>query len=89
MLARCSSIRRELSDDEWCKSFNYAADTREYAERGSGSGAEERVPDHKALAGRLPEQRNGLAREALNNKAALPRLQEPPPRGRVAGAPVS
>jgi hypothetical protein len=32
MLARCSSIHRELSDDEWCKSFEYAAGTRDYAE---------------------------------------------------------
>jgi hypothetical protein len=30
MLGSCSSMRRELSDDEWCKSFEYRASTREY-----------------------------------------------------------
>jgi hypothetical protein len=28
----CSSMQRELSDDEWCKSFEYRPGTREYAE---------------------------------------------------------
>jgi hypothetical protein len=32
VLSSCSSMRRELSDDEWCKSFEYRAGTREYAE---------------------------------------------------------
>jgi hypothetical protein len=32
MLGSCSSMQRELSDDEWCKSFEYRAGTREYAE---------------------------------------------------------
>jgi hypothetical protein len=31
VLGSCSSMR-ELSDDEWCKSFEYRAGTREYAE---------------------------------------------------------
>jgi hypothetical protein len=30
MLGSCSSMRHELSDDEWCKSFEYRASTREY-----------------------------------------------------------
>jgi hypothetical protein len=32
MLGSCSSMQRELSDDEWCKSFEYRASTKEYAE---------------------------------------------------------
>jgi len=32
MLGSCSSMQRELSDDEWCKSFEYRPGTREYAE---------------------------------------------------------
>jgi hypothetical protein len=28
----CSSMQRELSDDEWCKSFEYRPGAREYAE---------------------------------------------------------
>jgi hypothetical protein len=32
MLGSCSSMQRELSDDQWCKSFEYRAGTREYAE---------------------------------------------------------
>jgi hypothetical protein len=32
MLGNCSSMQRELSDDEWCKSFEYRGGTREYAE---------------------------------------------------------
>jgi hypothetical protein len=32
VLSSCSSMRRELSDDEWCKSFDYRPSTREYAE---------------------------------------------------------
>jgi hypothetical protein len=32
VLASCSSMQRELSDDEWCKSFEYRAGTREYAD---------------------------------------------------------
>jgi hypothetical protein len=32
MLSSCSSMRRELSDDEWCKSFEDRPTTREYAE---------------------------------------------------------
>jgi hypothetical protein len=32
VLGSCSSMQRELSDDEWCKSFEYRAGTREYAE---------------------------------------------------------
>jgi hypothetical protein len=30
-LANCST-QRELSDDEWCRSFEYREGTREYAE---------------------------------------------------------
>jgi hypothetical protein len=30
-LASCST-QRELSDDEWCRSFEYREGTREYAE---------------------------------------------------------
>ena len=32
MLGSCSSMQRELSDDEWCKSFEYRPDTNEYAD---------------------------------------------------------
>jgi hypothetical protein len=32
VLASCSSMQRELSDDEWCKSFEYRPGTRGYAE---------------------------------------------------------
>jgi hypothetical protein len=32
MLGSCSSMQRELSDDEWCKSFEYRPSTREYAD---------------------------------------------------------
>jgi hypothetical protein len=32
VLGSCSTMQRELSDDEWCKSFEYRAGTREYAE---------------------------------------------------------
>jgi hypothetical protein len=32
VLGNCSSMQRELSDDEWCKSFEYRAGTREYAD---------------------------------------------------------
>lgn len=32
MLASCSSMQRELSDAEWCQSFEYPEGTREYAE---------------------------------------------------------
>jgi hypothetical protein len=32
VLGSCSSMQRELSDDEWCKSFEYRASTKEYAE---------------------------------------------------------
>jgi hypothetical protein len=32
VLGSCSSMQRELSDDEWCKSFEYRAGTREYAD---------------------------------------------------------
>lgn len=32
VLGSCSSMQRELSDDEWCKSFEYRSGTREYAE---------------------------------------------------------
>jgi hypothetical protein len=32
VLASCSSMQRELSDDEWCKSSEYRPGTREYAE---------------------------------------------------------
>jgi hypothetical protein len=32
VLGNCSSMQRELWDDEWCKSFEYRAGTREYAE---------------------------------------------------------
>jgi hypothetical protein len=31
-LGSCSSIQRELSDDEWCKSFEDRPGTREYAD---------------------------------------------------------
>lgn len=32
VLGSCSSMQRELSDDEWCRSFEYRPATREYAE---------------------------------------------------------
>jgi len=32
VLGSCSSMQRELSDDERCKSFEYRAGTREYAD---------------------------------------------------------
>jgi hypothetical protein len=32
VLGSCSSMQRELSDDEWCKSLEYRVGTREYAE---------------------------------------------------------
>jgi len=32
VLGSCSSMQRELSDDEWCKSFEYQASTTEYAD---------------------------------------------------------
>jgi hypothetical protein len=32
VLGSCSSMQRELSDDEWCKSFEYRRGAREYAE---------------------------------------------------------
>jgi hypothetical protein len=32
VLASCASTQRELSDHEWCRSFEYRSDTREYAE---------------------------------------------------------
>jgi hypothetical protein len=32
VLGSCSSMQRELSDDEWCKSSEYGPGTREYAE---------------------------------------------------------
>jgi hypothetical protein len=32
VLGSCSSMQRELSDDEWCKSFEYRPGAREYAE---------------------------------------------------------
>src|SRR5262249_36237756 len=32
VLGSCSSMQRELSDDEWCKSFEYRAGTRECAD---------------------------------------------------------
>jgi hypothetical protein len=32
VLGSCSSMQRELSDDEWCKSFENRAGTREYAD---------------------------------------------------------
>jgi hypothetical protein len=32
VLGSCSSMQRELSDDEWCKSSEYRPGTREYAE---------------------------------------------------------
>jgi hypothetical protein len=32
VLGSCSSMQRELSDDEWCESFEYRAGTREYAD---------------------------------------------------------
>ena len=32
VLGSCSSMQRELSDDEWCKSFESRPGTSEYAE---------------------------------------------------------
>jgi len=32
VLGSCSSTQRELSDDEWCKSFESRPGTSEYAE---------------------------------------------------------
>jgi hypothetical protein len=32
VLGSCSSMQRELSDDEWCKSFESRSSTSEYAE---------------------------------------------------------
>jgi hypothetical protein len=32
MLGGCSSMQRELSDDEWCRSSEYRPGTSEYAE---------------------------------------------------------
>ena len=32
VLGSCSSVQRELSDDEWCKSFESRPGTSEYAE---------------------------------------------------------
>jgi hypothetical protein len=32
VLGSCSSTQRELSDDEWCKSFEYRPGTKEYAD---------------------------------------------------------
>jgi hypothetical protein len=32
VLGSCSSMQHELSDDEWCKSFEYRPGAREYAE---------------------------------------------------------
>jgi hypothetical protein len=32
VLGSCASTQRELSDHEWCRSFEYRPDAREYAE---------------------------------------------------------
>jgi hypothetical protein len=32
MLAGCGRLHRELSDDEWCRSFDYREGSREYTE---------------------------------------------------------
>jgi hypothetical protein len=32
MLQGCGHSQRELSDDEWCRSFDYRPDSREYTE---------------------------------------------------------
>ena len=32
LMSGCATVTRELSDDDWCRSFDYAEGTRQYAE---------------------------------------------------------
>jgi hypothetical protein len=88
------SMRRELSDDEWCKSFEYRPGTREYAEcrqridrqrARSHSGHSERLSPKVAAeeAGAAEVQEAQAAERA---EARLGPEQEQPERDRPAPA---
>jgi hypothetical protein len=63
VLGSCSSMRRELSDDEWCKSFEYRAGTREYAE------CRQRIDRQRARAGEA-SRRSKMSAESVQAASA-------------------